>query len=201
MAITNGYTTLEDFKAKYLPDAQDTDDDFYIEMIITMVSREIDRYCDRHFYRNTVDETHYYTAREPNILYTEDIASITTLKTDEDGDRTYEVTWATTDYDLLPYNAAYQPQVEPYTWIKVTPLGEYTFPLGEKGVQITGKFGYSSTAPAAITMACMYWANSSYHRHDAPFGIMGMPGLGEMRVIAAMDPFVEMLLLPFRNKP
>ena len=56
----------------------------------------------------------------------DDLLSVTTLKTDEDGDRTYEITWATTDYDLMPYNATLESQAQPYSHLQTTPDGDYT---------------------------------------------------------------------------
>src|SRR3990167_10237043 len=102
MAITNGYLSLEDFKAEAFHEPQDTTSDVAIERIINAVSRKIDEWCFTRFYTTTADETYYYTAAESGKLYTDDILSLTTLATDEDGDRTYEVTWASTDYDLNP---------------------------------------------------------------------------------------------------
>ena len=199
MAVTNGYSDLEYFKQRFFPDPQDTTDDDLIEGIITAVSRWMDAFCSRRFYRNSSDEARYYTATEPTVIYTDDIASVTSLKTDDDGDRTYEVTWATTDYDLLPYNASSYSQPLPYTWIRTTPNGQYTFPSTLKGVQVTGIFGYctATNRPAAITEACLIMSSRIYKRKDAPFGIYGTPGLGEMRLIPELDADVQMLLYQF----
>ena len=39
------------------------------------------------------------------LLLPHDLIAVTPLKTDDDLDRTFEVTWATTDYLLMPSNA------------------------------------------------------------------------------------------------
>lgn len=127
-----------------------------IESLVEAASRYIDRVTWRRFYTTTNDETRTFTAKSGEVVYTDDIISITTLKTDEDGDRTYETTWATTDYDLLPENTS------PSTYIQVSPLGRYTFPSQRKGVQIVGKFGYSATAPEDIETACQMIVVSLY---------------------------------------
>ena len=103
MAITNGYTTLKEYKFRF--DVTDNDDDSDIESVITAVSRSIDSICWQRFFTTAADETRYYTAEFSNWLrLPERIISITTLKTDNDNDRTYENTWTSgTDYDPVSY--------------------------------------------------------------------------------------------------
>ena len=100
MAITNGYVTLEEVKKFIVLD--DHEDDREVEVNIETISRAIDSITWRRFYATT--ETRYYTPARYDTLSVDDLLDITgvsgTLKTDDDGDRTYENTWATTDYDL-----------------------------------------------------------------------------------------------------
>ncbi len=165
MAITNGYCTLSEFKA-YLTAAgqeitSDVSDDVVIESIIETASRFIDGECARKFWKNTVDETRYYTATESNYVRTDDLVSVTTLATDE-GDRDYPNTWTTTDFDLWPYNAALDGR--PYVQIVTTPGSDYYFWVGlNKGVRVTGIFGYPSI-PAQIQNACLVISLSAYKR-------------------------------------
>jgi len=147
LAISNGYSTLAEAKARL--GITDTVDDAVLEAVVEAVSRWIDNFCNRRFYRNSSDETRYYTARYSDLLeLDDDLSSLTTLKTDDDGDRTYDETWASTDYDLLPANASLDSK--PYTRIEITPQGSKSFPVNmPKGVEIVGKFGYGATAPDA----------------------------------------------------
>ena len=154
MSITNGYTTLAAIKAHKDISSTDATDDAVIEKIVEAASRYIDGQTWRRFYTTTNDETRTFAAANGQRVYVDDLLSVTTLKTDEDGDRTYEITWATTDYDLLPENAALDGW--PYTYIDVAPLGNYTFPRQRKSIQIIGKFGFCAIAnvPPDIEMAC-----------------------------------------------
>lgn len=153
MTLTNGYTTLAAIKAHKDIASIDATDDALIEDLINAASRYIDAATgNRRYYTTSVDETRTYQAINGYRVYTDDIISITTLKTDSDGDRTYETTWATTDYDMLPENAALDGR--PYTYIQIAPDGHYSFPNQRKGVQIVGRFGYSTTTPPAIEIAC-----------------------------------------------
>lgn len=200
MAITNGYAELSDLKGRL--GITDTTDDSIIENVIEAASRAIDRHCHRRFYG--VSETRYYTAEHGDALYLpDDLISVTTLKTDEDGDRTYEVTWATTDYDLLPYNAA--TDGIPYGWLETTPDGSYSFPANiKRGVEIAGVFGYvaaSTAAPDDVREACLLQATRLFKRKDTPFGLAGSPELGQgrMTTIPKLDPDVQVFLAPYRR--
>jgi hypothetical protein len=87
------------------------------------------------------------------LCVVDDLLSLTTLKTDEDGDRTFERTWTSDDYELWPYNAA--TDGIPYTAIERSQLGSLTFPTDFRSVEVTGSIGYSSTTPEAIERACV----------------------------------------------
>lgn len=203
MAITNGYATLAELRARLGNyDAGDTDDDSMLENVIEAVSRWIDDYTWRRFY--VTSETRYYSAENSQVIDVHDIysasgSSIDTLKTDTDGDRAYEYTWASTDYDLLPLNAALDGV--PYTHIEVTPNGDHTFPTTvTKGVEIKAYFGYSATVPDPINEACLLQSERVFKRKDAPFGIAGGSDLGGIvRIEERLDPDVKQLLDPYRR--
>lgn len=153
MTITNGYCTLAEIKERRKITSTNAGDDTQIEDMVEAASRYIDDYTSRRFHSTTADETRTFNALARERCYPGDLLSITTLKTDDDGDRTYENTWAVTDYDLMPTNAALDGL--PYTIIQVSPDGDYSFPRHTKAIQIVGKFGYSTTAPASIKAACI----------------------------------------------
>lgn len=204
MSIANGYCTLTEFKARYFPAGlSDTTDDAVIEGVIEAVSRLIDGYCNRRFFANTGDETRYYTAEFSDILFCDDVAALTSVATDEDGDRTYETAWANTDYDLMPHNAALEGKS--YAWLEITPNGEHRFPIGiRKGVKLVGKFGLVNVSASnatldAINEACLLQAIRLFKRKDAPFGVVGSSEMGQMLTIAKLDPDVKLLLEPFRK--
>lgn len=185
-----GYATLAQLKAAL--GVTDSADDTALGRVIDAVSREIDNLKHRRFYTTVADEIRYFTAQSGLMLFPGDVLSITTLETDEAGNRTYSRSWATTDYDMLPDNAALDGR--PYTRLQVVPNGRYAFPLYRKGVKITGKFGYSSTVPAVVREACLIQSERIWKRKDAPFGIMGTPETGYVRLKAELDPDVILML-------
>lgn len=186
MSIVNGYATLAELKARL--GISDTTDDTVLEAVIEAASRAIDGETGRVFYATT--DTRYFTAEDVDLLFVDDLLSVTTLKTDQDGDRTYETTWSVTDYDLEPYN------VTPYTRIQIAHNGIRSFPTIRRSVEIAGSWGYAATAPDAINEACLLMAARLFKRKGAPFGVLQNPELGTAR-IPQIDPDVKLLIRPF----
>src|SRR3990170_936857 len=196
MAIINGYATLIEFKDRLFAVGEvDSAEDAKMEQIVTAVSRQIDGYCQRRFYAAT--QTRYFSPLAYDIIFVDDLLSVTTLKTDTDGDHTYETTWATTDYDLEPFNAALESQIQPYTAARITRNGRYRFPLIPRSVEIAGSWGYSSATPPAIKEACLLQSLRLFKRKDAIFGIVGSAEMGQLLVIPKLDPDVALLLGAF----
>lgn len=116
--------------------------------LLMAVSDWIDRYCNRHFYPLT--ETRYFDLdKEVQTLELNgDLIAVTTLKDDKNQDGTFEDTWASDDYHLLPHNAAPTSHWgRPYTHIANTELSGSTnnysgFPPGQKVIELAGKWGY-----------------------------------------------------------
>lgn len=190
--MSNEYATRAQLKERL--GITDAANDAALDEVLEGVSRAIDDYCGRRFYAAT--ETRYYTAVEANLLTVDDLLTLTTLKTDGDGDRVYEDTWATTDYDLEPYNASLEGR--PYWRIRTTPNGKLSFPKVRKGVEIVGSWGYRSTVPVQVREACLLQSARIHRRRDQPYGVYGMPASGTAVFISRIDPDVQALLAPFR---
>lgn len=189
MAIVNGYTTLDELKARF--DVIDDKADAILEQTIEAASRQIDGMCGRHFYYAT--ETHYYEADSWEYIETDDIVSVTTLATDEDASRDYATSWGPTDFELGPGES------EPYTRIYAAPLGAYAFPvLQRRGVRVVGVFGWTAV-PHAIREATLLSAARLFKRKDAPMGAqIGNQQLGALS-IPGKDPDVMRLIEPYRK--
>ena len=185
------YISVDDVKANL--GITDAADDVVLGRCAEAASRAVDSWCGRVFYDTT--ETRYFTAEFADLMFVDDLLSVSSLQTDEDGDRTYERTWATTDYDLEPFNKT------PKTKIRTTPQGSYTFPPDTKAVKITGTWGYctAATVPPDVAEATMILAVRLFKRKDAPFGIFGTAEIGVARMLAT-DPDMRMMLEPFRRQ-
>ena len=189
---TNLYSTVATLKVRL--GIADTTDDTTLGLVLSGVCRAIDTHCGQWFYRDAADATRYYTAEYDDTLFTDPIVSITSLTTDHAYDRTYSTTWAVTDYDLMPLNAA--ADGVPYRWLELAPNGNYSLPTGAKGVKLVGIFGWPAV-PDAIAEAALLWSERLYKRKDAPFGVLAFPEAGEVRLLEKMDPDVVTLLKPF----
>lgn len=200
--ITTGNTTNAIVVAESLTDEAAGDsvtvatakfktEDSMLEQVIEAASRWIDNQTGRWFY--SLIDTREYTAKLWDELYLDDdLLSVTAFKTDDDADRTYGTTWAVTDYDLRPFNRT------PKTWVTLPHNGAQVFPKDvPAGVQIAGSFGYSATAPADVTQACILLASRFYMRKDAVFGVLGATALREIQLQMPRDPDVLSLIAPY----
>lgn len=147
-----------------------------LDLALRAASRWIDERLDTRFY--AVEESRLYSARWPDLLYIDDLAALTSLKTDEDGDGLFETEWdSAQDLILEPVNAGARNR--PYRQIRRRVNGSRSFPTHlENSVQVTGHFGYSLTPPDPIRRACLLLAQRLWMRKEAIFGIAGTPGLG-----------------------
>ena len=133
----------------------------------------------------------------------DDLQTVTTLKTDTDGDGVFDTTWGAADYQLNPLNGIAGGITTPYTMLKA--VGSYLFPIyeprnvnsQEASIQIVGVWGWPSI-PTAVKQACIILSMRQFKRYDSPTGVMGFGDLGVMRV-GRVDPDVEKLLMPFRR--
>ena len=146
--MTNAYVTLDTLKGSGVLNITGTGDDARLLALIEAVSRVIDRYCGRHFY--SMKSAKRFDGNGGVSLLVPDLISIDSggLKTDDNKDRSFETTWATTDYLLLPTNAdptnSDDPEARPYSRIEVDrdAGSKASFPSGRELVQVTGEWGY-----------------------------------------------------------
>ena len=130
-----------------------TTDDVTIRKICEAASRNVDSYTNRHFY--TQSTTKYFDGAVG--LWLPDLLSINAsgLKTDSDGDGTFENTFATTDYILYGHGIEDNLNVFPYTRLEISMDSDYSsFASGvKKGVQIAGVWGYGDGISATPYVA------------------------------------------------
>jgi hypothetical protein len=187
VAIQHGYATLDEVKRVLGIASSDQTEDGWLELCIEGASRQVDLDTGRHFY--PVTETRAFTATDASVVAVDDLISITSLTSDDNGDRVYETTWATTDYDTEPYNRL------PITAIRFAHAGVSRFPdTIRRGVLITGEWGYGSV-PATVRTATVLYATRYFRRPAAPFGIVGSAEMGTL-AIGSSDPDIKRMLRP-----
>lgn len=172
-----------------------------IRNAISSASRGIDGACDRRFYQDAADTTRYYSPTSWRTVVIDDLSSLTSVTSDQDGDGVYEQTWATADIVTEPLNSTVRGL--PITRLTVHPrnatLLAYQFP---QSVKVVGKFGWP-TVPAPIQTATGILATQLLRRmREAPFGVVtvGMDAGAAMR-IARTDPQIAFLIGPYTRLP
>jgi hypothetical protein len=208
--LVNAYIAVAELREE-IGDTGSILDTDVIERAINAASRAVDNYCSggvpgsRRFWRDAVATTRVFRADSPTRAWVMDISTTTSLvvKTDEDGDGTYERTWTSSDYQLEPLNqdvVAAGDTVTPYAWWEIVAVDTLLFPVWvnqRAGLQVTARFGWSSV-PDEVKRATLLKAVSLFKRKDAPFGVAGFGEFGAVR-ITRNDPDVVDLLSGFRK--
>lgn len=196
---TGDYCDLGELKRSLWADnvVPDNLNDPELERVISAASRGIDAYTGTRFYTTEDDETRYFTPKYTNRLWVAALISLTSLSTDDSGNRSYGTTWTVdVDYELYPWNASLDGL--PYSWICTILTGSYHFPRANKSTKLVGKFGWSSETPALVKEACVIQSIRWVNRPNAPFGVVGPQGLGQVSTIPVTDPDIQSMLASFR---
>jgi hypothetical protein len=192
------YATLAEFKSAV--GITDSVDDTPLQSVLDATDALIDLYTDRKQGFGTATETRYYNATEWNYAIVDDLVSITTLSTDDNGDGTYPTTWtAGTDYNLAPGNAALDGW--PYTQIDASVTYPRNFPRNVyRGVKVVGVFGWPAV-PQAVKQAALIQAGAVWSSRTSPFGVIGSADLGGiLRQTRALHPEAQVLLEAYRRR-
>ena len=140
----NLYANLTDIKRSL--GITGTSFDAALVVLAESICRAIDDQCGRAFYPVTATRV-FDGDGSAKLWLKDDLLTVTTLKTDDDGDGTYENTLAVTDYWLWPDNKS------PKRRIDINPEGDYaSFPAGRRRVQIAGIWGYSNDTETVGTL-------------------------------------------------
>lgn len=97
------------------------------------------------------------------------------VQTDDDGDGTYETTWAGTgappDFDLEPLNALLDGL--PYRRIRTRIGGTKAFPVGQRRLSVTALWGEQAATPDLIREATILVAHRWFTRRLNAYGMTG----------------------------
>jgi hypothetical protein len=197
------YATVQALKSRLGIGSADTVDDYELHAACFAASRALEHYCQRVFYRSATGTVRTFVPcglYELKLPEFNDLVSVSALKTDSAGDGTFETTWASTDYQLLPQNPSAAPEQRPYT--KVKAIGSQTFPTvygtlaRDDRVEITGVYGWPSV-PLGIKQAALIMASEVFKSKDT-FEAQG--GLSEWGpVVLRRNPMALDLAKPFRR--
>jgi hypothetical protein len=118
------------------------------------------------------------------------------VKTDNDGDGTFETTLTQgTDYQLEPLNAV----LKKIPFNRIVAIGDKTFPMivapDRPLVQVTAVWGWDAV-PDDVREACVLLSIRGFARLNAALGVVGFADMAFQ--VRAVDPDVRDLLAPYR---
>ena len=197
----NLYCSPEAVKSRF--GITDTVDDHEINRAVRAASRRVESYTGwERFWRDPAVTTRTFsadTARSCRVPVGISTALGLVVKTDEDGDGTFERTLTIdTDFVLRPSNALARNPAWPYTEIWLA--DNYNFPVlanGRDGVQVTSRFGWPAIVDD-IAEASLILSHRLFKRKETSSGVVGFDGLGATVRLSRTDPDVAELLSPYR---
>ncbi len=194
------YVELEDLKKTISLDGL-SNWNIDVQDVLETASRKVDDHCERRFWLDAdAAQVRYYSPADPYLLYVDDIVVVTSLKTDDSGDGTFENTWTlNTDYVREPLNAA--ADSKPWERLCVHPSGSFYFPTSyPRSVELTGQFGWSAVPQPVKTATKMVAHRFLKRLRESPTGVVGFGADGVVVRMMSVDPDVEDLLAPFSRK-
>ena len=136
MALDSPYATAQQYRT--VIGKTDSGSDTQITADLTAISEMLNGRMGRFFGKDDQPVTRIYVpVVTGQSLYVDDLVSVNEIKI---GDVVID------EYDLLPFNAAIEPEPAPYTLIR---LAHTVFPAGRK-VSVTGIFGWPAVPKAVM---------------------------------------------------
>jgi len=172
-------------------------DDAFLTLAIGAAETAINDLCGRKFTADGSASARTYRA-QPYLCVTDDVSTLTGLvvKTDTNGDGTFDQTWASSDYQVEPLNNL----VKGRSVNNLRAVGDYLFPVygdGLASVEVTAKWGWPAV-PDPIEQATLMMASRLYGRKASPMGVIGVGDFGPVR-ISRSDPDVAHMLMDYRR--
>jgi hypothetical protein len=195
------YATLAELKAFVSIPVLDVVDDTALQLALDAATTQVENWADRVFTADATVTTRDYMVTDTATLDVDPLSTLTGLvvATDDNGDGTFETTWAASDYRVEPTNAG----AAGVPWDRIVALGTRWFPKNtvRPTVRVTAEFGWpGGVVPQAVKLATLIQASRLFKRKDAPFGVAGSVEFGsEMRLLNELDRDAQNLLRPFRR--
>ena len=172
----NTYATLGMLKSASVLNISGGQDDIRLAAMIESVSRQVDGYCNRHFY--TLAATRYFDGDGSGTLRVHDLVEIDAggLAVDVDRDRQYGAIWSPSDYDLYPPNVdptGGHDSSGPYSSVVADGDDDARrrFPAGRRTVRIAGQWGFWRRLRKTAELAASVDAAQEYLYLDRLYGV------------------------------
>jgi hypothetical protein len=183
MTITDGYCTLQELKA-YMG-ITTVSNDVVLEVAINTASRAIDQHCGRRFAKDTSATARTFEVVDSGSVDVDDFWTTTGLvvKSDDDDDGTFEITWAASEYELKPANGMVSGLTGfPYWRIRAVEARRFpTITKRTQVVQVTAQWGWNAV-PSAVYQSCLELAKDAFKAREATSSILGNETFGIVRI-------------------
>lgn len=209
--MANVYLTLTEMKVA-LPNLTKTLEDGSQDALLTAIISRASRCIDLATFREPgayyvgSDQSLFYngplvTAVDPSKIYINDILSVTTVETSANGDPTGFDTIDPDTYYLFPNNAS-------FLGIPYQGIGLYTafgvggsWPTAVRSIQITGRFGYSTTTPDIVKAAMIIQVGRWFKRAQLAYQdkVAFTDNASQFAYMNAVDRDVEMIVQHLRR--
>jgi len=146
-------------------------------------SREVEDHTSRQFNDAGEVSARVYVPTSRCLAEVDDFHTIAGLiiETDESDTGSYDLTWATTDYQLEPLNGIVDGQIG-WPFYDIKAVASKYFPFGRRaGLRVTAQWGWASV-PDPVKDATLILAAESFKLREAPFGVAGFGEFGVVRV-------------------
>lgn len=189
MAIGDPYVTLLEMKNYIGIDVAKVSQDTSLTNAVDSASREIERFCNRQFNKETVATARVFEPTDWRHAKVDDFWTTSGLlvATDSGGTGNFDTTWSASDYELQPFNGIVDGQPG-WPFNRLRSVGGFYMPTychepyRRKAVlRITAQWGWAAV-PSPVKQACFILAAQTFKLADAPFGVAGMDQFGVVRV-------------------
>lgn len=177
----------------------DTNDDSLITSTLDAIELAIENHTGRFFYQDGTGQSpaeRTYIAEEADVLFTDDIVSVSQVTIDDDDDDVVDTDLASSDWRLEPINA--DKVSWPFTRL-VRKLGNSDSWVVGRMVRVKGVFGWPSVPEDVVRAVVMQTERIVKVQREAPFGVAPVPGFegAGIRMMNRLDPNVETMLAPY----
>lgn len=187
VAFGDSYATLAEFKSYMKQETRDANDDTLQDALDTATT-EVNKICNRVFWTSDTASSRVYTPQSYLRCKVDDFYTSEGLviETDPTGTGEFPYTWATSDYELSPFNGIVD-QEPGWPYWKLKAVGGYWFPVAlapqvrSAVVRVTAKWGWADV-PFPVKRATMIIAAENWKLKDAPLGVAGFNQFGVIRV-------------------
>lgn len=203
MARGDPYGTVAEMRERF--DLADNQDDTELERALAAGTYAVSLHCRRDFNRTSASTSATVAPLNSRLIIFGDVhdTSDLTVEFDSDLDGTFPTAWTPAKHQLEPNEDLIDGTVDWPKW-KARAIDDEVYPISavscfRRTVRVTtANWGWANV-PEPVQEATFIIATEIFKMKDAPYGVAGWNDFGAM--IIRQNPYVNLLLRPFRRRP